>query len=159
MSAATPRTRQISPRRPGPITVEYVDRPVIGDPQQVQRALITLQNNGLLVSASAIQPMPGADQRVFVMVRMLETAPTTAQPRQRWYRRPGVVATVAGVTITTCTGTAYGLYLLAQAAAQAASGAGPALVGLATVAALIWFVLGRSGKCCPGLHCPGCRCR
>jgi len=133
----------------------YIDRDVIGLPEQVVNALDNAARRGHLVSVTAPRPAPDAPGKVWVRARFLapNPGPTASPARVRLNRRRAAVATgvVAGTAVLA------GLAYLVWLAVQALLAVWPVVAGALLVLFLLWLAAGRAGVCCAGLHCPGCK--
>jgi hypothetical protein len=136
-----------------------IRRHVTGTAEEIKVTLDLLRHSGTLVSASAPRQLGPADPRVTVLVRVRDSASTTAPaprpvPPRRWVK-PVVIG---GTFFILVAGIVIGGYLAAREIVTAAAGKPLAAVGLlAVVAALVLVVkAGRSNGACMGLHCSGC---
>ena len=119
---------------------------VIGPPVAVKNAIQTAQRRGTLVRSSPTRWING--HQVVVDLVLLEPAP---KPRAR----RALIAAAATAGIAALAGATYAVY----AAVAWAVTHWQLLLGAAlTAVALLWWLVGRLGAC-PGLHCPGCKCR
>jgi ABC-type nitrate/sulfonate/bicarbonate transport system permease component len=117
-----------------------------GTPAQVRATLRAWQASGQLIDHTAEQPVPGAPGRVMVRYWLAK------RPTPRTAGRSGA-AVAAGLAVGLVAGVAVGLavgWVLHHLVV---------LAGVAAVVLLVaWWLAGQSGSC-PGLHCPGCKCR
>lgn len=130
--------------------IRYVDRDVVGAPEQVANVLRRAAERGRLVAATVPVPAPNDPNKVWVRVRFRAPSPGAAARRRRPKRR----ALLLGAAIATILGLLAGISYLVWLALQALIAALPAL--LITLALLAWLALRRAGVCA-GMHCPGCR--
>ncbi|MGN9803441.1 hypothetical protein [Micromonospora sp. L32] len=137
---------RVQTRRP-----TVVARRIVGTPAEVAATVALVRDSGRLVSMTAPRQVPG-DSRVTVTVRFLNTGRPAPAPVRRL--RPGHV--IAAVTVPTLGAVAVAGYLAAVHLAQAVRAAFPLIAGVVLVLVAIVLLLRRSGRCCPGLHCPGC---
>lgn len=120
---------------------KVVDRPLVGEPAQVDAALAALRARGDLVAEGACVEL--VDGRIAVELRYVDRTP---EPRS--YRAP----VVAGGAVVTA-----GLIGVAGwLAVEWMIGHWVLIVGALIAAAVVMVALGRVGAC-PGIHCPGCR--
>lgn len=137
--------------------VRYVDRDVIGAPEQVANVLRNAASRGRLVAATAPVPAPEDPTRVWVRVRFRAPSPGPTVRRAPVKRSVRRRLLVVGAVVTAASGVLAGVAYLVWLAVQRLIAAGPFLLVASTVVLLIWLALRRVGVCCPGLHCPGCR--
>ncbi|MFI7490781.1 hypothetical protein ACIBXA_20605 [Micromonospora echinaurantiaca] len=130
-----------------------VARRVVGTPAEVAATVALVRDSGRLVAMTAPRQIPG-DSRVTVTVRFLDNGRPAPAPVRR-LRRGHVVAAVA-VAVPTLGAVAVAGYLAAVQLVQAVRAAFPLILGGVVVLVVIAALLRRSGRCCPGLHCPGC---
>ncbi|MGK5522433.1 hypothetical protein ACSNN9_24190 [Micromonospora sp. URMC 107] len=127
-----------------------IARRVVGTPAEVAATVALVRDSGRLVSMTKPRQMPG-DSRVTVTVRFIDNnGPAPAAVRR--LRRGHLVAAVAVPTVGALAAAGY----LASQLVDAARSAVPAIAGVVLVLIVIALLLRRSGRCCPGLHCPGC---
>ncbi|MFG3557414.1 hypothetical protein ACGGAQ_23810 [Micromonospora sp. NPDC047557] len=137
---------RVQTRRP-----TIVARRIVGTPAEVAATVALVRDSNRLLSMSEPQLIPGGS-RVTVTVRFLDTArPTPASARRR-VNRGRVAAAIAVPTVGALAAVGY----LAMQLVQAVRAAFPAIAGGVLVLIVIALLLRRSGRCCPGLHCPGC---
>jgi type IV secretory pathway TrbD component len=135
----------------------YVDRDVVGTPDQVANVLRNAASRGRLVAATAPVGVPGDPYRVRLRVRFRAPSPGPTARRAPVRRSVRRRLLASGAVVTAASGVLAGAVYLVWLAVQALIAAGPVLLIALTVALLIWLALRRVGVCCPGLHCPGCR--
>ncbi|MEU1884207.1 hypothetical protein ABZ491_01825 [Micromonospora rifamycinica] len=134
-----------TPNRPAALV-----RRVVGTPAEVAATVALVRDSGRLLSMTHPQQIPGSD-RVTVTVRFLDTTTPAPAPIRRLRRgRVIAAATVPGVAVVA------GIGYLAVQLVQTIRAVFPLIVGAAVVALVLVLLLCRSGRCCPGLHCPGC---
>ncbi|MEV0878243.1 hypothetical protein AB0I85_10485 [Micromonospora echinofusca] len=128
-----------------------IARRVVGTPAEVAATVALVRDSGRLVSMTAPRQMPG-DPRVTVTVRFLDNhGPAPAAVRR--LRRGHVVAAVAVPAVGAIAAAGY----LAAQLVDAVRSAVPLIAGVVLVLiVVVALLLRRSGRCCPGLHCPGC---
>ncbi|MFG1886668.1 hypothetical protein ACGFIR_02195 [Micromonospora sp. NPDC049051] len=127
-----------------------IARRVVGTPAEVAATVALVRDSGRLVSMTAPRQMPG-DPRVTVTVRFLDNnGPAPAAVRR--LRRGHVVAAVAVPTVGALAAAGY----LAAQLVNAVRSMVPLIAGVVLVLIVVALLLRRSGRCCPGLHCPGC---
>ncbi|MGX4655709.1 hypothetical protein ACWCHM_18610 [Micromonospora sp. SCSIO 07396] len=133
------------PNRPAALV-----RRVVGTPAEVAATVALVRDSGRLLSMTHPQQIPGSS-RVAVTVRFLDTTTPAPAPIRR-LRRGHVIAaaTVPGVAVLA------GVGYLAVQLLHAIRAVFPLIAGAAVVALVLVLLLRRSGRCCPGLHCPGC---
>ncbi|MEU8171222.1 hypothetical protein AB0B97_32445 [Micromonospora sp. NPDC049004] len=136
---------RVQTRRPA-----VVARRIVGTPAEVAATVALVRDSNRLLSMSEPQLIPG-DSRVTVTVRFLDTTRPTPAPARR-VNRGRVAVAVAVPTVGALAAVGY----LAAQLAQAIRAAFPAIAGGVLVLIVIALLLRRSGRCCPGLHCPGC---
>ncbi|MEH0841901.1 hypothetical protein V6U81_05825 [Micromonospora sp. CPCC 205711] len=137
---------RVQTRRPA-----LVARRIVGTPAEVAATVALVRDSGRLVAMTAPRQLPG-DSRVTVTVRFLDTGRPAPAPIRR-LRRGRVVAAVA---VPTVGAVAVAGYLAAVQLVQAVRAAFPLIAGVVLVLVVIVLLRRRSGRCCPGLHCPGC---
>ena len=148
-------TRAVNSRpRPGSRSGPVVARRVVGTPGEVAATVATLRDSNRLVSMTMPAQMPGTDPRVWVTVRFID--------RPRAARTPTPTRTVPLWPVVTAiavpaTGAVVVAGWLAFQLVSALIALLPLLAGGLVLAAVLALLLRRSGVCCPGLHCPGCR--
>ncbi|MFG3704749.1 hypothetical protein ACGF7U_08460 [Micromonospora sp. NPDC047670] len=127
-----------------------IARRVVGTPAEVAATVALVRDSGRLVSMTAPRQMPG-DPRVTVTVRFLDNNdPGPAAVRR--LRRGHLVAAVAVPAVGALAAAGY----LPAQLVDAVRSAAPLIAGVVLVLVVIVALLRRSGRCCPGLHCPGC---
>ncbi|MET7749327.1 hypothetical protein [Micromonospora sp. NPDC005367] len=127
-----------------------VARRIIGTPAEVAASVALVRDSGRLLSMTSPRQLSG-DPRVTVTVRFLDTGRSAPAPVRRLRHGPLVAAiAVPAVGVIAAVG-----YLAAQLV-QAIRAAFPLIAGGALVLLVIALLLRKSGRCCPGLHCPGC---
>ncbi|RKN24193.1 hypothetical protein D7147_04220 [Micromonospora musae] len=137
---------RVNTRRPS-----VVARRIIGTPAEVAASVALVRDSGRLLSMTAPQQIPGNAARVTVTVRFLDTGRSAPAP----VRRPRRGVAVAAIAVPAVGVIAAVGYLAAQLVA-AIRAAFPLIAGGALVLLLLALLLRKSGRCCPGLHCPGC---
>ncbi|WP_328853380.1 hypothetical protein OG994_12715 [Micromonospora globbae] len=130
-----------------------VNRRIVGTPAEVAAAVATLRDADRLLSMSIPRQMPGTDPRVWVTVRFIDR-PRPARTVYARSRRRAV--TVAAVAVPATVAVAVAGWVAVQLV-TALIALLPVLAGGLFVLAVIALLLRRSGVCCPGLHCPGCK--
>ncbi|MEU7652484.1 hypothetical protein AB0C41_10760 [Micromonospora taraxaci] len=127
-----------------------VSRRIVGTPAEVAATVALVRDSNRLLSMSEPRQIPG-DSRVTVTVRFLDTTRPAPAPARRANRgRVAVAIAVPAVGAIAAVG-----YLAAHLV-QTIRAAFPAIAGGVLVLIVIALLLRRSGRCCPGLHCPGC---
>ncbi|MEV4810275.1 hypothetical protein [Micromonospora avicenniae] len=136
---------RVNTRRPS-----VVARRIVGTPAEVASTVALVRDTGRLLSMTTPQQIPGHAARVTVTVRFLDTR--TASTPVRRPRRGPVIAAIAVPAVGAVAAIGY----LAAQIVQAIRAAFPLIAGGALVLVVIALLLRKSGRCCPGLHCPGC---
>ncbi|WUR59776.1 hypothetical protein OHS32_32755 [Micromonospora chokoriensis] len=136
---------RVQTRRP-----TVVARRIVGTPAEVAATVALVRDSNRLLSMSEPQLIPG-DSRVTVTVRFLDTTRPTPTPARR-VNRGRVAAAIAVPTVGAIAAVGY----LAAQLVHAIRATLPAFAGGLLVLIVIALLLRRSGRCCPGLHCPGC---
>ncbi|RAO23351.1 hypothetical protein MED15_01191 [Micromonospora noduli] len=136
---------RVQTRRPA-----VVARRIVGTPTEVAATVALVRDSNRLLSMSEPRLLPG-DSRVTVTVRFLDTNRPTPAPARRVNR-----GRVAAAVVLPAVGALAAVGYLAAQLVQAIRAAFPALAGVVLVLIVIALLLRRSGRCCPGLHCPGC---
>ncbi|WP_328851201.1 hypothetical protein OG994_25505 [Micromonospora globbae] len=137
---------RIQTRRPA-----VVARRIVGTPAEVAATVALVRDSGRLLSMTTPQQIPGTTNRVTVTVRFLDNRRPAPAPVRRLRRGP-VVAAVAVPAVGAVVAVGY----LAAQLVQAVRAAFPLILGGVLVLVVIALLLRSSGRCCPGLHCPGC---
>ncbi|MEV5690710.1 hypothetical protein [Micromonospora globbae] len=137
-----------------PVAGAVVARRVVGTPGEVAAVVATLRDSNRLLSMSMPAQMPNGDGRVWVTVRFIDRprAARAAAPTRAGRRWPVVTA----VAVPSTAAVAVAGYLTVQLV-TALIALLPLLAGGLLVLAVLTLLLRRSGVCCPGLHCPGCK--
>ncbi|MBQ1035886.1 hypothetical protein [Micromonospora sp. C81] len=136
---------RVQTRRPA-----VVARRIVGTPAEVAATVALVRDSNRLLSMSEPQLIPG-DSRVTVTVRFLDTTRPTPAPARR-VNRGRIAVAIAVPTVGALAAVGY----LAAQLVQTIRAALPAIAGVVLVLIVIALLLRRSGRCCPGLHCPGC---
>ncbi|PZF88577.1 hypothetical protein [Micromonospora deserti] len=137
---------RVNTRRPA-----VVARRIVGTPAEVAATVALVRDSGRLVSMTTPRQIPG-DSRVTVTVRFLDDGRPAPAPVRR-LRRGRVIAAAA---VPTLGAVAVAGYLAAVQLVHAVRAAFPLVAGVVLVLVVIAVLVRRSGRCCPGLHCPGC---
>ncbi|MFI2666605.1 hypothetical protein [Micromonospora carbonacea] len=120
-------------------------RRVVGTPAEVAATVALVRDSGRLLSMTRPQQLPDG-HRVTVTIRFLNPRPIRAHRSRR-----GLAIAVPAVGVVAVTG-----YLAVQLV-RAVIAVLPLIAGGVLVLTVIAVLLRRSsGRCCPGLHCPGC---
>ncbi|MFY1625865.1 hypothetical protein ACN268_22120 [Micromonospora sp. WMMD735] len=120
-------------------------RRVVGTPAEVAATIALVRDSGRLLSMTRPQQLPDG-RRVTVTIRFLDPRPIRVRRSRR-----GLAIAVPAVGLVAVAG-----YLTVQLV-RAALTMLPLIAGGVLVLAVIAVLLRRSsGRCCPGLHCPGC---
>lgn len=127
-----------------------IARRVVGTPAEVAATVALVRDSGRLVSMTKPRQMSG-DPRVTVTVRFLDNNSPAPAPVRR-LRRGHVAAAVAVPAVGALAAAGY----LAAQLVDAVRSAVPLIAGVVLVLIVIALLLRGSGRCCPGLHCPGC---
>ncbi|WP_431916712.1 hypothetical protein [Micromonospora wenchangensis] len=133
-----------------PHRASVLARRIVGTPAEVAATVALVRDSGRLLSMTHPQQIPDSN-RVTVTVRFLDTTTPAPAPIRRLRRGHLIAATtVPGVAVLA------GISYLAVQLVQTIRAAFPLIAGAALVALVLVLLLRRSGRCCPGLHCPGC---
>ena len=139
--------------------VPVAERQVTGSRAEVAAIVDVIRDSGKLLARTEPREVSAIDPRVYVYVRYLEPVPVEPAPARArsgfpWRRvLTGAAIAVGGLTLA-----GFLLSLATRTLAAQLVAVVPALLGVAVAALLVvWFLLGRAGRC-PCLHCPGCRC-
>ncbi|MFI2662073.1 hypothetical protein [Micromonospora carbonacea] len=140
-------TRAHLARTRPPVSGAIVRR-VVGTPAEVAATVALVRDSGRLLSMTRPEQLPDG-HRVTVTIRFLNPRPIRVRRSRRGLTAAAIATPVVGIV-------AVAGYLTVQLI-RAALTVLPLIAGGVLVLAVIAVLLRRSsGRCCPGLHCPGC---